>query len=96
MADIETSVAIWDICADDISLSPNEQSPGLLRLHLTKDFRLIIGGAAGDAAQEAAAMRRLAEVAAEASAELERRVKSGPLSLPPQSVAAPSREKIDG
>lgn len=74
MAEVTASVAVWDIRAGDIALSPNEKSPGMLRLHLTEDVRLIIGGSSGDAAAEAEAMRRLEAVAAEAAEELERRV----------------------
>jgi hypothetical protein len=71
VAEVEASVAIWGIRADDISLTPNEQSPRLLRLHLGEDVRIVVGH--GDEAEEAAAMRRLIEVATEAAEELERR-----------------------
>ena len=70
MASLMTIIAIWDLRADDIRLRPNE--PGI-RLELGSDVNITAGHVPSKAADEAAAMRKLAEVATEAAEELERR-----------------------
>jgi hypothetical protein len=70
MASLMTIIAIWDLRADDIRLRPNE--PGI-RLELGSDVIITAGHVPSKAADEAAAMRKLAEVATEAAEELERR-----------------------
>src|ERR1039457_7537349 len=70
MASLMTIIGIWDLRADDIRLRPNE--PGI-RLELGRDVNITAGYVPSKAADEAAAMRKLAEVATEAADELERR-----------------------
>jgi hypothetical protein len=59
--------------AEDITLTPNRQAPSLLRLELGNDVHVVFDSAADDTAEQAAAMRKLARLAAEAAEELERR-----------------------
>ena len=76
MADGETEihndVSIWHIRAGGMRLSPNDQTPQLLRLYLCEEVRLVLDRDAADTAEQAAAMRRLAGLAAEAAEDLER------------------------
>lgn len=71
-ARIDAQVAIWDIRAGGMCLSPNERTPQLLRLYLCEDVRFVLDRDAPDTAGQAAAMRRLAELATEAAEDLER------------------------
>ena len=70
MASLMTIIAIWDLRADDIRLRPNE--PGI-RLELGSDVNITTGHVPSKAADEAAAMRKLAGLATGAAEELERR-----------------------
>jgi hypothetical protein len=71
-ARIDAQVAIWHIRAGGMKLSPNESSPALLRLQVCEDVRFVLDRDAADTAGQAAAMRRLAELATEAAEDLER------------------------
>jgi hypothetical protein len=62
---------LWHIRAGDITLTPRPGVPSLLRLDLGGGVRIMLDSAADDSAGLAAAMRRLAEVAAEAAEQLE-------------------------
>lgn len=71
MADVEASAAIWDIRAEEITLTPNEKAPHLLRLELCDEVRIVLSSDR-DVPEQAAAMRRLAQLATEAAEELDR------------------------
>jgi hypothetical protein len=72
MTFVDFSLAIWHIDPDGITLTPNEKAPDLLRLQLCEDIRIVLEGDSDDTARQAAAMRKLSGLAAEAAAELER------------------------
>jgi hypothetical protein len=76
MAEVTANVSIWHIRAGDMELTPNEQAPQLLRLDVCEDVRIVLDRDSADTAEQAAAMRRLAELAAEAAQDLERHVKA--------------------
>jgi hypothetical protein len=70
MASLMTIIAIWDLRADDIRL---RQGAGGIRLELGNDVDIAAGHVPSKAADEAAAMRKLAGLATGAAEELERR-----------------------
>jgi hypothetical protein len=72
MADITANVSIWDIRAEDMALTPNEQAPELLRLDICEDVRIVLRRHRETAAGQAAAMRELARLATEAAEDLEK------------------------
>jgi N-acetyl-beta-hexosaminidase len=74
MASLMTIIAIWDLRADDIRLRRTE--PGI-RLELGSDVNITAGHVPSKAAAEAAAMRRLEQLAGELAAELEARATAG-------------------
>ena len=71
MTEVTASIAIWNIRAEDITVTPNEKAPHLLRLNLCDDVRIVLDRDAADAAGQAAAMRKLARLATEVAEELE-------------------------
>ena len=71
MAETRATASVWGIRAEDITLKRHEgHAPVYLELG---NLVYVTLGDPGSEALEAAAMRRLAEVAAEAAEELERR-----------------------
>lgn len=72
MADASWDVAIYDIRADDIQLRDSEEALYLYFIRPDVRIALRTDHVHADWAAEAAAMRRLAEVATEAAGELER------------------------
>jgi hypothetical protein len=74
MADTRAYAAISHLKPGDITLTPNQSAPRMMRLDLGTDVHIVLDSGAADAAQQAAAMRRLAEVATEAADWLERTI----------------------
>jgi hypothetical protein len=72
MADTRASVTIDNLRAEDVALKRHEGRPAVY-LELGSLVYVTLGLDAGDEALEAAAMRKLSEVAAEAAAELDHR-----------------------
>jgi hypothetical protein len=71
MAETRATASVWDIRAGDIAL---KRAEGRRHMYLELGPVVYVGvGSVGAEALEAAAMRKLAEVAAEAAEELERR-----------------------
>ena len=74
MADteVDATVAIWNIRASGMALSPNPGAPHLLRLDICEGVRIVLDRDAADTAEQAEAMRVLARLATEAAEDLER------------------------
>lgn len=70
--EVAANVSIWNIRPGGMTLTPNEHTPQLLRLHLCDDARIVLDREAHDTAQQAEAMRVLARLATEAAEDLER------------------------
>jgi len=72
MASVMLIAAIWDLRAEDVRLRRGQQNPGM-RLELGNDVNIAVGHVAYQAADEAAAIRKLEQLAGELATELERR-----------------------
>ena len=71
MPDVTASISIWHARAAAMRIEQNQTTPPLFRLQLCDDVSIILDREAGDAGEQAAAMRRLAELATQAAADLE-------------------------
>lgn len=78
MAEIQGSFAVWHLRAEDVKLVPNPMNPRLLALYFDRSARIVLDRGAADTAEQAAAMRRLARLAAEAAEDLERAAAARP------------------